>query len=368
YAEYVLYDGAGNPMPEIGFKNGFCVLDLECSDGGTAKYTCGNMGITAGCGDIYNSGLSCQWVDVTNVPAGAYTLMVRTNWDQSPDANGSFELTYDNNWATVCFSFERDATSGDLINFALNPNCPLVFDCMGVPFGTTQPDCAGNCPGQVATGDLDNSGALALPDVDQYLSDILGNDGVVSPCTDLDGDGQITVTDAAVAAGCVFYGPDHVNENGVHDHCIWEAEIINPNHNVTLSIGEINTTLGYVDVHVLNPDNEIVAYEFDVSGMTIQSVESLIDPLTYDATPQATLGGNKVVCAAFNDLMIPKYYSPTPLVRLYYFSLDGPEVCVSQIVDIVNESFHNTLTTIGDCMAVTNPDFAEFTSTMTTIC
>jgi hypothetical protein len=54
----LLYDQLGNPMPQIGFKNGFCVLDLECSGGGTAKYGCGNMGITAGCGDIYSSGLS----------------------------------------------------------------------------------------------------------------------------------------------------------------------------------------------------------------------------------------------------------------------------------------------------------------------
>lgn len=367
YAEYVLYDGAGVEMPQIGFKNGFCVLDLECSDGGTATYTCGFMGISTGCGDIYSSGLSCQWVDVTDVPAGTYTMVMRTNWDQSPDANGSYELSYDNNWAAVCISFDRDV-DGNLINFTKTQECGLVFDCLGVPFGTSQPDCAGNCPGAVATGDLDNSGDLAAPDVTQYISDILGNDGVVTPCTDLNGDGEINVTDAAVAAGCIFYGPDHVDELGVHDHCIWESEIINPNHNVTLSIGDIDDVAGYVDVHILNPDNEVVAYEFDVSGITIQSVESLMDPLVYDATPQGNLGGTKVVCTSLNDLMIPKNYSPAPFVRIHYFAITDPQVCVSSISDIVNEDFHNTLTTIGACMAINNPDFADFTSTTTTVC
>ena len=367
YAEYVLYDENGVEMPEVGFKNGFCVLDLECSDGGTAKYTCGNMGITAGCGDIYSSGLSCQWVDVTNVPAGSYTMLMRTNWDQSPDANGSYELSYDNNWATVCISFDRDV-DGNLINFEKFEDCPIVFDCLGQAFGNAQPDCLGNCPGILATGDLDSSGELDGTDVDQYLSDILGNDAIVSPCTDLNGDGEVNVTDAAVAAGCVYYGPDHVDELGVHDHCIWESEIVNPNHTVTLSIGEINTELGYVDIHVLNPDNDIVAYEFDVSGLTIQTVENLVDPADFDATPQASLGGTKVICTSFNELMVPKNYSPAPLMRINYFEITGTEICIDVIVDVVNEDYHNVVTVAGPCVPATNPDFADFTSTTTTIC
>ena len=60
------------------------------------------MGISAGCGDIYGSGLSCQWIDITNVPDGEYTFVVRTNWDQDPDAIGNVELSYENNWEQTC--------------------------------------------------------------------------------------------------------------------------------------------------------------------------------------------------------------------------------------------------------------------------
>ena len=63
-------------------------MDLECSDGGTGQYGCSNMGISALCGDIYGSGLSCQWIDVTDVADGTYFLIVRANWDFIPDALG----------------------------------------------------------------------------------------------------------------------------------------------------------------------------------------------------------------------------------------------------------------------------------------
>ena len=367
YAEYVLYDDQGFEMPQIGFKNGFCVLDLECSDGGQAKYTCGNMGITAGCGDIYSSGLSCQWVDVTDVPAGDYTLVVRTNWDQSPDANGSYELSYDNNWSAICISFDRDA-NGDIINFTKTLDCPIAFDCLGVPFGNSQPDCAGNCPGIVTKGDINNSGDIDAGDASQYIQDILGNDAFISPCTDMDSDGNITITDAALIAGCLFYGPDHVDDQGVHDHCVWDVEFIDPNHLTTLSIGEVNTDLGYVDIHVLNPDNEIVGYEFTVSGMTIQSVENLVDPLVYDINPQSSLGGNKVLGLSYSDQMVPKNLTPSPLVRIYYTELTDTMVCIDNVVDIVNADFHNTLTDVGPCVAVAGPQFADFVADATLVC
>ena len=79
-------------------------MDLECSGGGTGQYGCGNMGISAGCGDIYGSGLSCQWIDVTDVEDGTYYLIVRANYDFIPDALGRAENSYENNHAWLCAS------------------------------------------------------------------------------------------------------------------------------------------------------------------------------------------------------------------------------------------------------------------------
>lgn len=367
YAEYVLFDENGFEMPQIGFKNGFCVLDLECSGGGIGKYTCGNMGITAGCGDIYSSGLSCQWIDITDVPAGTYTLVIRTNWDFSPDANGSFELRYDNNWAAVCISFDRDANN-NVVNFTKSQDCPLIVDCLGMPFGNSQPDCAGNCPGLVVRGDVNGSGELEVFDASQYAEEILGNDALVSPCTDMDNDGNITVTDIALITGCVFYGPDHVDENGIHNHCVYNDEVVNPNHNVTFSVGDVNTDLGYVDIHILNPDNKVVAYELDVSGFTILSAENLYDPALWDVLPLYNLGGSRILGYSTSDQQVPKNYSPIPFVRLYYFQTNAPEACVSAIIDVVNEDYHNVLTTIGSCGIFAEADVTDFVAEPTATC
>ena len=67
------------------------------------------MGISAGCGDIYSSGLSCQWIDVTDVEDGTYYLVVRAA-EFIPDALGREEMDYDNNHAAVCINLDR--TSG----------------------------------------------------------------------------------------------------------------------------------------------------------------------------------------------------------------------------------------------------------------
>jgi len=130
YAEYLLFDANGNQTP-IGYKNGFCLIDIECDGGGTFTYTCSNQGISAGCGDIYGSGLPCQWIDVTDIADGTYSLVVRANWDGSPDANGLYESTYDNNEAKVCFNLSRASGNSEIEILGSN-SCEPGTDCHDV--------------------------------------------------------------------------------------------------------------------------------------------------------------------------------------------------------------------------------------------
>jgi hypothetical protein len=101
YANYDLIDVESGMALPIGTKNGFCVLDYEVWDSdlatsGCDNYDCQNQGISVGCADVYDSTLNCQWVDITDVPAGRYDLRVTAN----PDT-GIPELDYTNNSATV---------------------------------------------------------------------------------------------------------------------------------------------------------------------------------------------------------------------------------------------------------------------------
>src|SRR5581483_8513610 len=56
-------------------KIGFCLLDLECA---SPQYSCGFQGISAGCSDVYDASLPCQYIDLTDVslPNGTYVLRV----------------------------------------------------------------------------------------------------------------------------------------------------------------------------------------------------------------------------------------------------------------------------------------------------
>lgn len=59
-----------------GKKTGFCLMDSMCPGGRPAKYTCSYQGVSAGCQDAYVSDLSCQWVDITDLPASYWNQFI----------------------------------------------------------------------------------------------------------------------------------------------------------------------------------------------------------------------------------------------------------------------------------------------------
>lgn len=82
FARYTLLDG--DQVVAAGHKQAFCLLDLQSwawPELGDADqtYTCFNQGISVGWLDIYDRNLDCQWIDVTGVPYGDYTLRIEVN-------------------------------------------------------------------------------------------------------------------------------------------------------------------------------------------------------------------------------------------------------------------------------------------------
>jgi hypothetical protein len=99
YADYQLLDATG-AVAATGHKQAFCLLDSEpvgiAGAPTTPRFHCGFQGIQRGWSDVYGSGLDCQWVDITNVPEGDYTLRIRINPDRVIQ-----EADYTNNIADV---------------------------------------------------------------------------------------------------------------------------------------------------------------------------------------------------------------------------------------------------------------------------
>ncbi|MEZ4740124.1 MAG: lysyl oxidase family protein [Flavobacteriales bacterium] len=350
YADYILFDQSGEAIP-VGFKNGFCVIDVGCTPGHSGQFGCSNMGITAGCYDVYGSGTTCNWIDVTDVAPGTYTLVLRTNWQRAPDALGRHETDYSNNYAQVCINLT--ATS-----FSIVTDCPPFTDCLGQPYGDARMDCNGVCAGTTKRGDLNSDGNMTQPDAQEYIQRIMGEDISPTACNDLNNDGRITVTDAALLANCYNQQDYHDQNNHVlhyHPWCDFPRGYLSTTDNVELSLANLDPVAKTVDVLIRNPARRVLGYEFNMGGLTIQSVQNLAPNLVGEISMNSTLGGTKVIGMSYIDSSLVKSAVFQPLCRITYLSLTGGSVCIASIDDIVNEEANNMMTSIvGGCLAVPN--------------
>lgn len=350
YAEYLFFDESGQEIP-IGFKNGFCVLDLGCNSG-SAKYSCNNMGISAGCYDEYWAELECQWVDITDIPDGDYTLVTRVNWDNAPDALGRVERDTLNNWAQACINIDR---SSGQIAFNQIPDCQPYEDCAGVLYGDSQLDCNGVCGGPSLMGDLDIDLSQSELDLNLYAEGIISADLVPTSCNDLSAEGSLDVYDACLFASCLNYGAGHVHvDNGPHNHCDFPINIIALNDEASLEI--INSVpFEYLDVGMTNLDSRVVGYQFSMSGIKINNVENLVDTALYDHMVMMDPLTNMVMSFSRNNDFIERSMTAQPLVRIYYSEIIGNEICIENIVGIINDNLERVPNTIeGACLLISS--------------
>lgn len=80
FAEYSLSNASG--VVATGRKQAFCLMDISDyqNNGDSSRYyDCADQGISLGWQDVYDKSLDCQWIDVTGLPGGAYSLSVTVN-------------------------------------------------------------------------------------------------------------------------------------------------------------------------------------------------------------------------------------------------------------------------------------------------
>jgi Lysyl oxidase/Secretion system C-terminal sorting domain len=338
YGDYRLYDMNDNLIP-AGHKNGFCVMDL-C---GFGQYNCGNMGISAGCYDIYGVGTQCQWIDVTEVPDGDYRLAVIINSTHVPDALGHHEINYVNNALQVCLRLTR--TNG-VLSWQLLPDCEPFVDCAGVPGGASILDCNGECGGAAKFGNVMVDNLVDMADVVAYM-DLFMEDAVpFANCHDLNGDGAITVYDAALQNWCI-----KSNEGNLTQSCLWPRNIVNPLDSTSLSIANVNFSAGYVDVDLRSERADVLAYQFTMSGIHITDVVSLTEPMEQDKIVGFNASRNEVFGIYHGDSVISRQNGNIELIRIYFDQITGSEICISSIAEINNQDGERTIHSItGSCV------------------
>lgn len=329
YAEYLLYKGSGQPVP-IGFKNGFCVLDLSCDDANNNKFSCDYMGITAGCADTYDASMGCQWIDVTEIPDGMYTLVLRINWDRVPDIRGFPESNYDNNWAQACLRIDR--SSGE-IKVNVMDDCEEYTDCLGKTFGQTEVDCAGVCGGNAHYGDINGDGLIKDDDIELFLQELTDNDIVSSPCYDLFPDNKKTIYDLLLLWQC--YQSQEKDKTDNHVHCKFPTGYHNPEHTVSLKISNLNTN--YFDIEYI-ANCEVTGLSFSIDGVAIDKVERLGN--SHNPNEYVVLSGDKIHTAFLHeDGYLPIQSSYHPFLRVYYDGMLDNKVCIKKVEEAIDAEY-----------------------------
>lgn len=334
YAEYVLYPTSGSRIP-VGFKNGFCVMDLSCPNGISAKYGCSNMGITAGCGDIYSSGLDCQWIDITDVPNGDYILAAKVNWDNSPDALGRPEMSYQNNWAQVCIRIYTDPNGQK--QYTKYPTCAPYTDCNGVIYGPALKDCRGVCGGTALSGDFNQDSLRNSGDIPFFVNGLVQQQLTYSGCLDLSGDTLLNVWDAALLGNCLL-------NNNTGQNCLFPRGLRSAQTHST-KILAVDTVQKFVDIGIRNPQHRLTALDFEIRGI----VPTQITSISQSGAPVwlTTFGAqqNRVVVMAQNltqSLLRDSLYQP--LIRIYYSQTSDSMVYLHRTHAAVNEFFESLIT------------------------
>ncbi|MEO0726483.1 MAG: lysyl oxidase family protein [Bacteroidota bacterium] len=345
YAEYRLYDTDGVALP-VGFKNGFCVLDLSCTTG-TRTYSCSYMGISAGCADIYSSSLACQWVDLTDLPEGQYTLVVVVNWENNPDLFGREEVSYENNWDQVCFELSRNA-NGDH-DITVISACPTYEDCNGLSQGDAQPDCNGVCGGESLYGDVNSNLLYDYGDVSMYINGILDGTLPSNNCTELTGDDQIDLEDPVWLNDCILV-ENNTDGHTSHAHScqLPTIGIDNPNQSVSLSLVGHNEEEQYVTVALQNPGAEIVATHLSLSGAVVSNVELVTPDDNLDAEVFYRPDGQIIVFSYGFDSPT-RFNNFEPFLRVSYSSMGEEGICLDEVHTTINsrlERIENLLGTV----------------------
>ncbi len=194
YAQYALKRADGTNAAN-GHKQAFCLMDTNTIVGESAEglqYTCENQGIQMGWQDVYGSYLDCQWIDVTDVAPGAYTLNVAVNTEHV-----LVERNYDNNVANIPITITPDDRDADPTRA-----CPAPVEGANRQCGLTNAGAFSCAPGEQVRVGCSNACRLGSCSGDTVLRVCPGN----TPC------GPMTALVINDDSGCTLM-------NGEADNC-----------------------------------------------------------------------------------------------------------------------------------------------------
>lgn len=272
-------------------------------------------------------------------------MVVRVNWDNSPDLLGRIESNIFNNWGQVCLKVKKRPITGSKYIEVLNVCNPYV-DCDGMVFGPAKRDCQGVCHGNAITGNQNADTLLNDSDYQQYLTGVQNQTMSSTPCNDVSGDRKVNVLDLHQMATCMEEtqaGPD-----GSHD-CEFKPLITNSTHTVSVAIDTVVVSQGYADLKIKNPEDDVAAFELKISGLQVDSVRIM----DLGDSGKVTLGYSSTgrIYASLRHNQVSRQADYHTFLRIYFDTVQGTQMCFDSIAVILNKKQEIVNKTAGPCKA-----------------
>jgi hypothetical protein len=208
-------------------------------------------------------------------------------------------------------------------------------------------DCNGVCHGTTVHGDINNDNVRNEIDLVQYLSGTMDGSLTSTTCKDLNGDNQVNVVDIQMLAKCI----DDTPPNGPPaESCKFNPLISNLEHTVRFGIDTVNMAEGYVDLTMFNPQDAVSAFQFKLSGLSLDSVRFLTLGDSGLVTLRHTSSGTILASLIRNQL--PKSTQEFSFIRAYFDSTNGNEVCISSVAAVLNPEMQLIGTAVGPCKQI----------------
>lgn len=130
FAVFNIFNDKNETVAE-GHKASFCLEDNQCLPDVKPKYACanfGDQGISVNCSDIYRFNIDCQWIDITELEVGSYTIKISANseFKVRPIYTNPRTDNFDRNFQVPEITFENNAAVCTLL---YTETYARVFNC-----------------------------------------------------------------------------------------------------------------------------------------------------------------------------------------------------------------------------------------------
>ncbi|MBL0079663.1 MAG: hypothetical protein IPP53_11310 [Bacteroidetes bacterium] len=88
---------------------------------------------------------------------------------------------------------------------------------------------------------------------------------------------------------------------------------------------------GYIDINLKNEKTDVLAWQLKISGISIDSVVSLISNPLYNTHLKFNNTNGIIEALSYSEQTISKSNTYFPLVRVYYSSTQGNNICIDKV-------------------------------------